>query len=135
MINSDKIAFQVFEAVEDGKFLPINKKISLEYLDSNMDGIFDNEKSWRSFINGNFLCESGSCKLSTIKKWTYSEEEYINLFVVKVGQDKYINVSPDDVNLEFDYSLYYSSSSSFPSAVELFVTATIKMKIADIIKV
>ena len=126
MINSDKIAFQVFEAIEDNKFLPINKKISLEYLNFDMDGIFENEKSWRSFINGNFLGESGNCKPSTIKKWAHPEEEYNDLFVVKVGQDKYINVSPDDINLDFDYSLYYSRNSSFPSAVEIFVTATIK---------
>lgn len=126
MINSDKIALQVFEAIEDNKFLPINKKISLEYLDSDMDGIFENERSWRSFINGNFLGESGICKPSTIKKWAHPEEEYNDLFVVKVGQDKYINVSPDDINLDFDYSLYYSRNSSFPSAVEIFVTATIK---------
>lgn len=132
MINSDKITFQVFEAVEDDKFLPINKKISLEYLNFDMDGIFENERSWRSFINGNFLCEydknswRDSCKLSTIKKWTYPEMEYIDLFVAKVGKDSYINVMPEDINLEFDYSLYYNNNSSFPAAVELFVTATIK---------
>ena len=126
MINSDKITFQVFEAIEDDKFLPINKKTSLEYLDSNMEGVFENEHSWRSFINGNFVSGYGSCKPSTIKKWTYPEEEYIDLFVVKVGQDKYVNVAPDDINLEFDYSLYYDNISNFPSAVELFVTATIK---------
>ena len=126
MINSDKITLQVFEAIEGDKFLPINKKISLEYLDSNMDGVFENEHSWRSFINGNFVSEYGGCKPSTIKKWTHPEEEYIDLFVVKVGQDKYVNVAPDDINLEFDYSLYYDNISNFPSAVELFVTATIK---------
>lgn len=126
MINSNQIALQVFEAIEGDKFLPINKKISLEYLNFDMCGIFENEKSWRSFINGNFLGESGNCKPSTIKKWAHPEEEYNDLFVVKVGQDKYINVSPDDINLDFDYSLYYSRNSSFPSAVEIFVTATIK---------
>ena len=126
MINSNQITFQTFEAIEDNKFLPINKKISLEYLDSNMDGIFENERSWRSFINGNFVSGYGSCKPSTIKKWTYPEEEYIDLFVVKVGQDKYINVSPEDINLDFSYELFYSRNSSFPSAIELFVTATIK---------
>jgi hypothetical protein len=126
MINSNQITFQTFEAIEDNKFLPINKKISLEYLNFDMDGIFENERSWRSFVSGNFLCESGSCKPSTIKNWTYSEEEYRNLFVVKVGQDKFINVSPDDISLEFQFELYYNRSSSFPSAVEIFVTATIK---------
>lgn len=132
MINSDKIALQVFEAIEGDKFLPINKKISLEYLNFDMNGIFENEKSWRSFINGNFVseydktCWRDSVKDSTIKKWAHPEEEYKHLFVVKVGQDKYINVSPDDINLDFDYSLYYSRNSSFPSAVEIFVTATIK---------
>lgn len=126
MINPDKIAFQTFEAVEDGKFLPINKKVSLEYLDSNMDGIFDNERSWRSFINGNFASAQGICKPSTIKKWTYPEEEYKDRFVVQIGKDKYINASSDDINLEFQFELYYSRNSSFPSAVELFVIATIK---------
>ncbi len=126
MINSNQITFQVFEVVEGDKFLPINKKISLEYLNSDMDGIFENERAWRSFINGNFLGESGNCKPSTIKKWTYPEEEYKERFAVQIGKDKYINVSPDDINLEFDYSLYYNRNSSFPVAVEIFVTATIK---------
>ena len=132
MINSNQITFQTFEAIEDNKFLPINKKISLEYLNFDMNGIFENERSWRSFINGNFLCEydknywRDGVKESTIKKWTFPEEEYKDLFVVKVGQDKFINVSPDDISLEFSYSLYYNNSSSFPAAVEIFVTATIK---------
>ena len=132
MINSDQITNQVFLAMEDRRYLPINNKISLEYLSLDMDGIFENERSWRSFINGNFVseydktCWRDSVKDSTIKKWAHPEEEYNDLFVVKVGQDKYINVSPDDINLDFDYSLYYSRNSSFPSAVEIFVTATIK---------
>ena len=126
MINSDKIAYQVFDAIDNDLFLPINNKISLEYLDSNMDGIFENERSWRSFINGNFLGESGNCKPSTIKKWTYPEEEYMDLFVVKVGKDSYTKVSPEDINLKFDYQLLYGRESDFPTAVELLVTATIK---------
>ena len=126
MINSDKITFQVFEAVEGDKFLPINKKISLEYFNFDMDGIFENERSWRSFINGNFLCESGSCKPSTIKKWAYPEEDYIDLFVVKVGKDSYTKVSPEDITLKFDYQLLYNRESDFPISVELYVTATIK---------
>lgn len=131
MINSDKVTLKVFEAIEDNIFLPINTKISLEYLNQDMDGIFENERSWCSFINGNFLCEydknswRDGVKESTIKKWACSEEEYIDLFVVKVGQDKYINVLPDDINLDFSYKLYYNSSS-FPSAAEIFVIATIK---------
>ena len=132
MINSNQITFQTFEAIEDNKFLPINTKISLEYLNFDMDGIFENERAWCSFINGNFLCEydknswRDEVKESTIKKWTFPEEEYKDLFVVKVGQDKFINVSPEDVSLEFSYSLYYNNSSSFPAAVEIFVIATIK---------
>ncbi len=126
MINSDKITFQVFDAVEDNKFLPINKKISLDYLNSDMDGIFENERAWRSFINGNFVSGYGNCKPSTIKKCTYTEEEYKDRFAVQTGKDKYINVSPDDINLEFQFALYYNRNSNFPSAVEIFVTATIK---------
>ena len=132
MINSNNITFQVFEAIEDDKFLPINEKIILEYLNSDMDGIFENERSWRSFINGNFLCEydknswRDGVKESTIKKWTYPKEKYINLFVVKVGKDSYINVAPEDVNLKFSYELGYRRGSDFPTSVELFVTATIK---------
>ena len=132
MINFDKITFQVFEAIEDGKFLPIGKKISLEYLSSDMDGIFENDKSWRSFINGNFVseydktCWRDNIKETTIKKWAYAEKEYKHLFVVNVGKDKYVNVAPEDLKLDFDYELYYNNISSFPSSVELFVTATIK---------
>ncbi len=132
MINSDKIVFQVFEAIEGDKFLPINTKVSLEYLNFDMNGIFENEHSWRSFINGNFLCEydknswRAGVKESTIKKWISLEEDYIDLFVVKVGKDSYTKVYSEDIILEFDYSLYYNNSSSFPVAVEIFVTATIK---------
>lgn len=126
MINSNQIALQVFEAIEDNKFLPINKKISLEYLNFDMSGIFENERSWRSFINGNFLGESGNCKPSTIKKWAHPEEEYNDLFVIQIGKDKHISVAPEDIELEFNYELYYNNGSSFPSSVELFVTATVK---------
>lgn len=132
MINSDQITFQVFEAVEDKQYMPINKKISLEYLSADMDGIFENEKSWRSFINGNFVSEydktlwRNSVKESTIKKWAYAEKEYKHLFVVNVGKDKYINVAPEDIKLDFDYELYYNRNSDFPSSVEFFVTATIQ---------
>lgn len=132
MINSDKIALQVFEAIEGDKFLPINKKISLEYLSLDMDGIFENERSWRSFINGNFVseydktCWRDSVKDSTIKKWTHAEKEYKHLFVIQIGKDKHISVAPEDIKLEFNYELYYNNGSSFPSSVELFVTATVK---------
>lgn len=132
MINSDKIALQVFEAIEDGKFLPIGRKVSLEYLRTDMDGIFENDKSWRGFISGNFVSAydrnswRDSVKETTIKKWTYAEKKYKHLFVVNVGKDKYISVAPEDIELAFDYELYYSKGSSFPSSVELFVTATIK---------
>lgn len=132
MINSDKITYQVFEAIEEDKFLPIGKKISLEYLSSDMDGVFENDKSWRGFINGNFVseydksCWRDSVKATTIKKWTYAEKEYKQLFVVNVGKDKYISVAAEDIKLEFDYELYYNRNSDFPSSVEFFVTATIQ---------
>jgi hypothetical protein len=48
------------------------------------------------------------------------------LFVVNVGKDKYISVASEDIKLDFDYELYYNNISSFPSSVELFVTAAIK---------
>jgi len=132
MINSDQTTFQVFIAIEDRQYMLINKKISLEYLDSDMNGIFENDRSWRSFINGNFMSEydknswRDSVKETTIKKWAHAEKEYKHLFVVNIGKDKYISVAPEDIELAFDYELYYSNSSSFPSSVELFVTATIK---------
>ena len=132
MINSDQITFQVFMAIEDRQYMPINKKISLDYLNSDMDGIFENDKSWHSFVNGNFIseydktCWRDGVKETTIKKWAYAEKEYKHLFVVNVGKDKYISVAPEDIELAFDYELYYSNGSSFPSSVELFVTATIK---------
>lgn len=132
MISSEQISFQVFEAIEDEKYLPINTRLGLEYLSIDDDGIFKTQKAWKAFVNGNFLsdCSKGhwrdNVKESTIKKYCYPVDEYKHLFVAKIGQDKYIQVSADEIELEYTYILFYSKNSDFPSGVEIYVEAKIK---------
>jgi hypothetical protein len=127
------IVHNVFEAAdEEESFLLIGKKCLLEYLYQEQDGIFSSINSWRSFINGNFTSDySSGCyredvKKTTLRKWCYPAKEYINKFVHKIGKDKFIQVAEEDIDLSFDYELYYCKESTFPTAVEIFVTAKIK---------
>ncbi len=132
-MNSDNIIYAVWEAVEyNDKYLPLNEWLSLEYLPKDHDGIFENEKSWRGFINGNFLCEYNkgywrdNVKESTIGKYCYPEKEYKDKFAAKIGKDSFVNVAEEDVTLEYKYKLYYNRESNFPCSVEIFVKASIK---------
>ena len=54
LITQDKIASQVYEAIEDEKYLKVGVKNTLELLDEGYDGIFETPKAWRGFIFGNF---------------------------------------------------------------------------------
>ena len=54
------IVTQVFQAIDGEGRLPVGEKISLEYLSQDDDGIFQNEKSWRRFLYGNFGDGAGS---------------------------------------------------------------------------
>ena len=132
MITPEQISFQVFEAIEDEKFLPIGKRLSLEYLSIDHDGIFETQRAWKAFINGNFLSDYSKeywrddVKESTLKKYCYPVDEYKHLFVVKIGQNKYIQVSADEIELEYEYELFYNRKSDFPSSVEIYVKAKIK---------
>jgi hypothetical protein len=126
------IVYTVGAAIDGENYLLIGEKSALEYLSIDDDGIFLNEKSWRSFINGNFTCDydkncwRNDVKESTIKKWCYPKEKYLDRFVQKVGKDKFVNVAAEDIELFFDYELYYSRGSDFPTTVEIFVIGEIR---------
>ncbi len=126
------ITNQVFISINENKKLSINKCISLQYLDIGDDGIFKNSKSWNQFIRSNFM-EHGyyreNCKNSTIQKWCEKIENYKNNFVVKVGENKYIAVDPNDLEFYYNYELYYNSNidnKNLPTTLEIYVTAKIK---------
>ena len=132
-ITENQITYSVFEAIEEDKYLVIGNKNFLEYLSREDDGIFETQRSWKSFVNGNFREPNSDCfinevKQTTIDKWTYSANKYINKFAVKVGQDKYIEVDSNDIELTYDYQLLYSRKydDCFPSMVDIYVTAQIK---------
>lgn len=130
-ITKEQTTKNVFEAAEDGLYLVIGKQNYLERLDSDMDGIFESERSWRQFIRGNFIwSEYGDLidkpKETTLKKWCYDSKLYINKFCVKIGKDKYVVINSDDVVLEFDYELFYNNTNNFPSSVEFYVTGALK---------
>ena len=126
--------YQVWEAVEEGGFLPVGESVVLEVLDHDMDGIFPNLKSWKAFVSGNFIDDGlfiDSIKPSTIKKWCHPLSEYSSLFRVKVGADKWLEVSPDELDFTFDYAPYYSRRTIegleiFPSMIQITVKASIK---------
>lgn len=135
LFKSDDITYQVFEAVEDGKLLPVGKAVTLELLHDDDDGIFPSAKSWRAFIFDNFSqhCEkgphwlSGECKSSTIKKWCYPLDKYKDKFVQQIGSDKFVKVDPSDLEFEFTFDCNrYRKGSDFCCEAEIYVTATIK---------
>ena len=126
--------YAVWQAVEEGGFLPVGESVVLEVLGHDMDGIFPNLKSWKAFVSGNFLDDGSfvnNIKQTTIKKWCHPLSEYSNLFRVKVGTDKWLKVSPDDLDFTFNYEPYYSRGKiegleCFPSMIEITVKASIK---------
>jgi len=135
MIAFNNVVHSVFEAVEDEKYLPIGENVSLEFLDSQMDGCFKNAKAWRSFIYGNFSehCQpgqywlNGTCKKSTVKKWCRPLKEYKHLFVAQVGQDKYLPINSDELDFTFTFDCNrFNSRENFTNQVEIYVTASIK---------
>lgn len=132
VINSEQVENYVFAAIENGSYLEVGKPILLEILCEDYDGIFENKKSWQSFINGNFrfygeIYLSGEPKDSTIKKWCLDLNEYKDLFVVKVGVDKYIKVDSEDLDFEFHYDCnFFTRDSNFPCQVEIYATANFK---------
>ncbi len=126
--------YTVWEAVEDGGFLPVGESVILEVLDHDMDGVFPNLKSWKAFVTGNFL-NSGwfvsEVKHTTLKKYCRDLSEYSSLFRVKVGTDKWLKVNSDDLDFTFDYGHYYSrlkieGLKDFPSMIQITVKASIK---------
>ena len=129
-ITQDQVTMLLCEAVDSaGLFLPVGKRILLEYLSKEDDGIFETEKSWKSFINDNFV-DSGyfvdKPKETTIKKWCYPLKDYQDKFVVQVGKNKFVQVDSGDLEFIYDYNLFYSRNNDFPSCVEITVTAKIK---------
>ena len=137
IVGPDKITNQVFVAIDDGMYLEVGVKNSLEYLSAEDNGIFESQKSWRSFIFGNFaeyaekgtFWLEGECKESTIKKWCCPLDQYKGRFVQQVGKDRYCWVKPEDLDFKFTFDTnFFSAKSSMklPSCVEIFVTARIE---------
>ena len=137
IVGPDKITNQVFVAIDDGMYLEVGVKNSLEYLSAEDNGIFESQKSWRSFIFGNFaeyaekgtFWLEGECKESTIKKWCCPLDQYKGRFVQQVGKDRYCWVRPEDLDFKFTFDTnFFSAKSSMklPSCVEIFVTARIE---------
>lgn len=128
-----RINHQVFEAVEDGGYLPVGEPVLLESLDRGDDGIFPTERSWRAFCRGNFASDGelwlgGDCKASTIRRWCYPLADYAGRFVARVGSDKWAPVDPADLEFSFTYDLncYNRNAPDFPCRVYIYVTATIR---------
>ena len=134
-IYEGEIVHQVFLAIEDEGKLPIDKKVSLQMLSRDDDGIFPNIKSWRGFLYGNFGTGDGSYYLdgepskNLLKKYCYPLDDYKHLFVQKVGGGKYVEVDANNLEFSFSYDANYFSrkdKSNLSSMVEIFVRASIK---------
>lgn len=133
-ITDQDVVDQVFVAIEDLKYLEVGKAVELEHLSEQDNGIFPSRKSWIAFLNGNFrrfgdLELGGECKPSTIKNHCYDLSKYRDLFVARVGSNKFVKVDADDLEFSFTYdcNLYdRGGDMSYPSAVEIYVTANFK---------
>ena len=130
-----EIVHQVFLAIEGEGRLPVGRKVSLEMLSKDDDGIFPNIKSWRGFLYGNFGTGDGSYYLNgepsknLLKKYCYPLDDYKHLFVQKVGGEKYVEVDAKDLEFAFEYDTNHFSrkdKSNLSTMVEIFVRATIK---------
>lgn len=137
LVQKDRIATQVFEAIEDEKYLKVGVKNLLESLEESYDGIFKNTKAWRAFLFGNFseyaekgtFWLEGQCKESTIKKWCCDLEQYKGRFVQSIGGGKYCWVDPNDLEFTFEYDANFykhGKNVTLPCRVEIYVTARIK---------
>jgi len=131
------IAHRVWESIDDDKLLPLDTPVLIEHLSHGDDGIFPTEKSWRSFIFGNFAEYAekghhwleGECKPGTVKKWCYPVKDYKDNFSVQVGPDEWQPVNGDDLKFEFTFNCNnYTRDRDFCAAVEMFVTASFKEK-------
>ena len=130
-----EIVHQVFLAIEGEGRLPIDKKVSLQTLSKDDDGIFPNIKSWRGFLYGNFGTGDGSYYLdgepskNLLKKYCYPLDDYKHLFVQNVGGKKYVEVDAKNLEFSFYYDANYfnhKDKSNLSTMVEIFVRATIK---------
>lgn len=127
------IVTQVFQAIDGEGRLPVGEKISLEYLSQDDDGIFQNEKSWRGFLYGNFGDGAGSYYLegepsaNLLKKYCYALAQYSNLFVQHIGAGRYVAVEPEMLDFKFSYDAnLYNRKSDLSCAVEVLVMASLK---------
>ncbi|QWS69875.1 hypothetical protein [Vibrio phage vB_VpS_PG28] len=141
VLTNPEIVHQTFLAEQGEGYLPVGEPISLEYLSDEYDGIFETKKSWYAFLRGNFGAPEGGIYLggepkeSTLKKWCMPESDYKDKFVVPIGNDQYVRVDPEHIELSFKYDANnYSGNpdrqheNRYPNAVEFFVTATVRTK-------
>ena len=134
-IYEGEIVHQVFLAIEGEGRLPIGKKVSLEMLSKDDDGIFPSKASWRSFLYRSFGDGDGAYYLegepskNLLKKYCYPLDDYKHLFVQNVGGGKYVEVDAKNLEFSFYYDANYFSrrdNSNLSSMVEIFVKASIK---------
>lgn len=138
LVKESQVEHQVFLAVDcKDTYLPVDSKVVLEVLSYVDDGIFPSVRSWISFLNGNFrqhgeLWLEGVPKESTIENWCYDLDSYKDKFVVKIGVDKYVSVSAEDLEFEFEYDINAFPAKEveglgrYPSQCVIYVTARIK---------
>lgn len=136
IIDEEDVVLQVFEAIDEGKYLPLEKRVLLESLSASDDGVFETPQAWRSFLFGNFAehCQKGQhwlegeCKESTVKRWCYAQEQYDKRFVQRIGRDKYLSVNKDELKFEFtfDANFFPWDSAGGCNRVDIFVKATWK---------
>ena len=128
-----EIVHQVFLAIEGEGRLPVGRKVSLEMLSKDDDGMFKNAASWRSFLYRSFGDGDGSYYLEgepskhLLKKYCYELDDYKHLFVQHVGGGKYVEVAPEHLEFSFSYDAnYFNRKDQLSSMVEIFVRASIK---------
>ena len=123
-INQDNITLTLWESQEDETmFLDKDNKNIVEILSNEDDGIFPKTTNWEDFkldleLYGLDEDLSNYIHVGTLAKTLYEECKWC----VQVGQNKFIQIDPKELEFSFSYEMYFSKDSK-KEHVEVIVEA------------
>lgn len=125
-LEEDEITTRVFEAVEEQKPMPVGEWVLLEYLEEEMDGVFQDKKEWKSFLDKAHDSYDKDVMDELLKGYCTDKKEYECLFVQPIGGGRYMSVKAEDLKFSYRAETLWKKSVNNPSAVEILMMAEIK---------